>query len=169
MMTFLHHHHVSEDIGLYPLVRERNPAAASLMDSMEAEHEAIGPGLVVIQTQALRFAQDDGPKQRASLVAAIELLETSLIPHLEHEEGEFLPLVASSISQEEWQQWDQRHNIRPKSVRDLGFTTQWLLDSATADDRKYVTSQIPAFARTIMLRGFAPSYRRHCARCWNQQ
>jgi len=169
MMTFLHHHHVSEDVGLYPLVKERNPSAASLMESMEAEHQAIGPGMAAIEGEALLFARDDGPEQRARLVAAIDLLQASLIPHLEHEEGEFLPLVLSSISQEEWRQWDQRHNIRPKSLLDLGFTTQWLLDSATPEDRQYVASRIPAFARALLLHGFAGSYRRHSSRCWNLQ
>ncbi len=37
MMDFLHAHHSSEDEGLWPLVRERNPAAGALLDSLEAE------------------------------------------------------------------------------------------------------------------------------------
>ena len=45
MMQFLHHHHVSEDVGLYPMIRERNSSVNELLDVMEVEHQAIGPGL----------------------------------------------------------------------------------------------------------------------------
>ncbi len=38
MMKFLHAHHTSEDKGLWPLVRRRNPAAGAMLDSLEAEH-----------------------------------------------------------------------------------------------------------------------------------
>ena len=41
MMSFLHAHHRSEDEGLYPLVRERDPAAAELLDAMDADHRAV--------------------------------------------------------------------------------------------------------------------------------
>ena len=40
LMRFLHAHHTSEDEGLWPLVRTRNPAAGELLDALEAEHQA---------------------------------------------------------------------------------------------------------------------------------
>jgi len=43
MMEFLHAHHTGEDEGLWPLVRQQNPAAGALLDSMEADHLVIGP------------------------------------------------------------------------------------------------------------------------------
>ena len=42
-MDFLHAHHESEDQGLWPLVRVKNPAAGALLDSLEADHERIDP------------------------------------------------------------------------------------------------------------------------------
>ena len=42
MMEFLHAHHTGEDEGLWPLVRQQNPAAGALLDSMEADHLVIG-------------------------------------------------------------------------------------------------------------------------------
>ena len=42
LMGFLHRHHESEDEGLYPLVRRRSPAAAAMLDVMDADHHAIG-------------------------------------------------------------------------------------------------------------------------------
>jgi hypothetical protein len=46
MMDFLHAHHTSEDEGLWPLVRRRNPAAAQLLDSLEADHARIAPASI---------------------------------------------------------------------------------------------------------------------------
>jgi hypothetical protein len=43
MMDFLHHHHDGEDRGLWPLVRQRNPAAGELLDGMEADHRHLVP------------------------------------------------------------------------------------------------------------------------------
>ncbi len=43
MLDFLHGHHSGEDEGLWPLVRGRNPDAADLLDSMEADHARIAP------------------------------------------------------------------------------------------------------------------------------
>jgi hypothetical protein len=43
MMEFLHAHHPSEDEGLWPLVRQQDPAAGALLDAMEADHLVISP------------------------------------------------------------------------------------------------------------------------------
>ncbi|MDP2013464.1 MAG: hemerythrin domain-containing protein, partial [Actinomycetota bacterium] len=80
MMQFLHHHHVSEDVGLFPLVRSRTVDADELLEVMEAEHQAIGPGLRAIQEESVRFELGDEAGQPAQLISAIDLLESALIP-----------------------------------------------------------------------------------------
>ncbi|HEX4984364.1 MAG TPA: hemerythrin domain-containing protein, partial [Ilumatobacteraceae bacterium] len=52
MMSFLHAHHLSEDDGLYPLVRERDPAAAGLLDAMDADHRAVAMAIVEVEAAA---------------------------------------------------------------------------------------------------------------------
>ena len=54
MMDFLHHHHESEDNGLYPLVRSKNPDAAALLDTMDADHQAVLPAMAALTTAAPR-------------------------------------------------------------------------------------------------------------------
>ena len=41
MMSFLHAHHHSEDAGLWPLVRARNPEAAPLLDALASDHASV--------------------------------------------------------------------------------------------------------------------------------
>ena len=61
----LHEHHHTEDAGLWPLIRQRNPAAAGLLETMEAEHRAIVPaiGALTAATQRYRSAQGDAPRR----------------------------------------------------------------------------------------------------------
>src|SRR5215212_3490794 len=60
MMDFLHGHHRGEDVGLWPLVRERNPAAAELLDSLEADHARIDPAARAVTAAALDYAATTG-------------------------------------------------------------------------------------------------------------
>lgn len=48
MTAFLEAHHRSEDTGLYPLVRRREPSAAALLDEMAQEHETIAAAAVAL-------------------------------------------------------------------------------------------------------------------------
>ena len=56
MMSFLHAHHRSEDDGLYPLVRDRDPAAAELLDAMDADHRAVASAIAEVEAAAATSA-----------------------------------------------------------------------------------------------------------------
>ena len=43
MIGFLHHHHQSEDDGLWPLLLAKDPQAATLIEEMESDHRVISP------------------------------------------------------------------------------------------------------------------------------
>src|SRR5690349_7341954 len=83
LMEFLHAHHTSEDRGLWPLVRRRNPAAAELLDSLEAEHQVIAPALEALTATARRYAATTDEQTRTDLVAALDALTSVLLPHLD--------------------------------------------------------------------------------------
>ena len=98
LMEFLHGHHTGEDDGVWPLVRERNPAAGALLDSLEADHGRIDPAATMVTAAGQRYAATttDGP--RAELVAALDALTTVLLPHLDREVEEAMPVVSASIT-----------------------------------------------------------------------
>lgn len=166
MMRFLHQHHAGEDAGLYPMVRERNTAAAELLDAMDAEHRGIEPGISALELAAADYGRSDGAARREELYAAIETLELSLLPHLRREEDEMMPIVSATITAAEWQAWDEEYNLKPKSLLQLGREGHWLIDSLSPEDRDVVVGLVPAVPRFVLLHGFAWSYRRHRARCW---
>jgi hemerythrin-like domain-containing protein len=167
MMQFLHLHHAAEDEGLYPLVRARRPDAAALLDQMHADHQRIQPAIAEVETTAVAYCAGDDDGERGRLIAALDDLEASLLPHLLTEEQEMMPVVSATLTDAEWRRWDQEHNLEPKSFGELGFEGHWLIDDLGSRDRDVVIHLVAPLPRLILLKGFAGSYRRRAAACWS--
>jgi hemerythrin-like domain-containing protein len=166
MMRFLHDHHAGEDDGLYPMVRDRNQAAADLLDAMATDHELIAPCIRSVQQCAAEYRLSAATPTREALVVATLELERVLLPHLRREEDDVMPIVSRSITNGEWIAWDRLHNLEPKSFVELGREGHWLLDGLAPSDRAVVVGLVPPVPRFVLLHGFAQSYRRHRTRCW---
>ena len=166
LMDFLHAHHTSEDLGLWPAVRAKNPDADALLASLEADHQRIEPAAEALRTVAQQYAVTTGDDVRAELVAALDRLATVLLPHLDREVAEAMPVVSEAITHGEWQAIEQEHNIKPKSLSQLGFEGHWLLDGASQEDREVVIHTVPPIPRFILLHGFARAYRRRVRPVW---
>ena len=166
MMQFLHNHHTGEDEGLYPLVRERNPGAAELLDQMNTDHEQIAPALAAVEAAAGDYFAGDDADERQRLLNALALLDATLLPHLLVEEQDMMPVVSATLTEAEWRRWDQTYYIEPKSFGELGFEGHWLIDDLGPEDRYLVTHLVPPVPRIILLKGFARAYGRHAAACW---
>jgi hypothetical protein len=67
LMQALHAHHTAEDSGLWPLVRQRNPAAKQLLDAMEADHRAIVPAMQALTEAARQYRSTDNDDPRLEL------------------------------------------------------------------------------------------------------
>ena len=166
IMDFLHAHHASEDEGLWPLVRLRNPAAGLLLETLEADHRQIEPAAATLTAAGKRYAATTTEDARVELVTALDALTTVLLPHLDREVEEAMPVVSASISHAEWRALEQRYNIKPKSLAQLGMEGHWLLDGIDDEGYRVVVHTIPAVPRFILLHGFARAYRRRAQARW---
>lgn len=166
MMDFLHEHHTGEDAGLYPMVRDRSADAAALLDDMDADHRRIDPAMTALRSAAAAW-RTGGEQERQALVAALDQLDAVLRPHLDREEAEAMPLVSRTLTQREWRDWDQRHNVKSKSFAELGQGGMWMLDGLDERDRQIVLHQVPLVPRYLLLWGFGPRYRRQSAARWS--
>jgi hemerythrin-like domain-containing protein len=164
MMDFLRAHHEGEDTGLYPMVRAADPTAGALLDAMAADHAAVDPAVDALRAAAVRWAAAD--TARAELRAALVALEDVLLPHLEREENEAMPVVSATITHRRWHDWDQEHNIKPKSLPALAEEGLWLMDGLDPARRAIVEAEVPWVPRMIVLHGFGPGYRRRAAARW---
>ena len=166
MLDFLHAHHSGEDAGLWPLVRERNPAACELLDSMEADHARIAPAADAAAEAARSYAATTNEASRVALAQALEDLIEVLVPHLDREVAEAMPVVATSISNREWDAIEQEYNIKPKTTRQLAMEGHWLIEGIDAEGYDVVVHKVPAALRFILLHGFGRAYRRQAAARW---
>lgn len=172
MMAFLHAHHASEENGLYPLVRERarnKVEALEVLDRMATEHDAIARRAAAVQASTTALAADPSDDATQQTTAALDALAIVLLPHLQEEEDDAMPITSRLITAREWQEIEKKHNLDPKSMSDLGFEGHWLIDSATDADRATVVGLVPPIPRFILLHGFARRYRRHAFACWGER
>lgn len=166
LMGFLHEHHASEDEGLWPAVRAANPDAGPLLDSLEADHRSVEPAAAALRSAGERCAAGDAMPDE--LVAALDALSAVLLPHLDREVTDAMPVVSASITHGEWHAIEQRFNVKPKTVSELGFVGHWLIDDLDDDGREVVLHTVPAIPRFVLLHGFARSYERRMAAVWGR-
>ncbi|MBH0121896.1 hemerythrin domain-containing protein [Rhodococcus sp. NPDC003382] len=166
MMDFLRHHHEGEDTALYPLVVRLNPDAAALVHSMDDDHRRIEPAITELESAASLFTYPDSDSQ-ARLSAALTALTDVLLPHLEREELDMMPVVSETLTDAQWRTWDEDANIAPKSMVTLGKEGIWLIDGLGADDRDHVVHLVSAIPRFFLLHVLGIANRRHFAAIWS--
>jgi hemerythrin-like domain-containing protein len=166
VMDFLRAHHEAEDIGLYPAVRERLPDAAPVLDEMDRDHQRIAGDIEAVAAAAAAYGRRDDPSGRTALLTAIGHLVEVLLPHLEREEDEAMPLVSEALTEAEWRALEEEHNVKGKGMAELGREGHWLIDEASPEDRAKVVGLVPPVPRFLLLHGFARSYRRRREACW---
>ena len=164
MMHFLHVHHTGEDEGLWPVVRAKDPSTAPLLDSLEQDHERIAPTITELEEAADRYRT--GAADEAQLLEALRGLTDVLLPHLEREETEAMPVVAATLTQREWDGFEQDHALKVKSFVELGDDAQWVLDGLGEADRQVMLGLVPALPRFVLQHGFAGRYRRKRDLLW---
>jgi hemerythrin-like domain-containing protein len=169
MIDFLHAHHTGEDEGLWPLVRERNPAAVALLDSLEADHARISPAADAVAEAARRYLATTASEPASALVTALDELLDVLVPHLDREVADAMPVVSASITNREWNAVEQEHNIKPKSTRQLATEGHWLIEGIDAEGYELVVHKVPAALRFVLIHGFGRSYRRQARARWAAQ
>jgi iron-sulfur cluster repair protein YtfE (RIC family) len=114
MMRSLHAHHTGEDLRLWPMLRERDPAACIVLDRLEEEHEHIDPLLVAASDRSIPLPD------RARY---LDELSVALNTHLDHEEAEAVPLLRRHLTQAEWDADSKAHMKEVRSDTPMFFGT----------------------------------------------
>ena len=102
ILSFLEAHHDGEEQLVFPLLRQRCPGQAALIDRMaEQHHEALAAPRRGAELAGRRGPAGDAAAQRAAQ-DGLEALHAQLVDHLDQEEEKVLPLAAEHLSAEEW-------------------------------------------------------------------
>jgi hypothetical protein len=100
------------------------------------------------------------------VLTALARLDDVLLPHLQREEDEMMPLVSAAITEAQWREIEQAYNVKPLGPLELAGTGLWILDGLAGEQRAKVEGLVPAVPRWIITHLLAGRYRRAAFRRW---
>ncbi|MGB8196077.1 MAG: hemerythrin domain-containing protein [Acidimicrobiales bacterium] len=158
-LSMLHHHHEGEDEILYPLLVKRAPEHAARTEQIDREHQEVKGAIGAAQTASTKWRAMPTAETGEALAAALDALNTALIPHLDNEEREIVPLAAVTVSQDEWNSL-AKHGIAsvPNNKKMIAFGM--ILEPLSSVDQKYMLSNLPPPVKVL--------YRVAGKRSWNK-
>jgi iron-sulfur cluster repair protein YtfE (RIC family) len=151
----LHIHHTAEDTSLWPRLRAAvsAPEEVAVLDAMEAEHAEIDPQLE--RVDAAIAARD-----AIGIVAAVDALTLGLARHMRHEEESALPLIERRLGTAGWAAFGRDVRRSQGGLRAGSDYLPWVLDGAPDATKARVLGLLPAPARLLYRRVWAPRYDR---------
>jgi hemerythrin-like domain-containing protein len=104
----LHHHHEVEDADFFPLIKSARNDAAPLVDRLESEHRDLVAKLDAVDRAVA--ALEAGPNADTRLAAhdAIKAVRDELVPHLDVEDAQLLPIAADAVPGDVWKQLSEK-------------------------------------------------------------
>lgn len=146
MLDFLHVHHHGEDTLVWPLLRERTPLDADLVDRMAAQHREVSCAVerLRLDLDGWEASADGGLGDRLATTAGA--LSAVLDAHLDDEELHLLPLVATTLTPHEWNQLAKLGMAAVPGRRRLAILGH-ILEEADAAERSQFLTRVPPPAR----------------------
>jgi Hemerythrin HHE cation binding domain len=83
---FVHLHHHAEDVEFFHELEQTNPAIASVVERLKADHRAVSDYLDAVEAAARALSADDSREARRAVANALGALESHLLAHLDYEE-----------------------------------------------------------------------------------
>jgi hypothetical protein len=102
MLAMLQSHHHSEDLMLWPVIRERVPEEVALVDTLEGQHARVHELIEVAQAATGSWMATASPEAGAAAGAAIAEMTDALTEHLAREEAELLPIAQRVMTVDEY-------------------------------------------------------------------
>ncbi|MCW3066799.1 MAG: Hemerythrin cation binding domain protein [Solirubrobacterales bacterium] len=151
----LHVHHTVEDDDLWPRLYRAvggQPEQLAMLAGMEAEHAVLDPMLESVETALI--GGDASP-----LGERVAALTVALDGHLRHEETSALPLIQAVLTPKDWKGFGAAMR-RAQGLKGAGVYVPWIVDGASAADRKRFFAVLPAPLEMVNRLVFEPRYRR---------
>lgn len=166
MLDYLHHHHVAEDEGVWPRVLAKRPDLQPMVDEMEAEHQDLAAAAEGLRAAAALFGRDSSDERRQMLAEAVTSMQTTTLPHLEHEERDAMPLVVETLDEADWAYLSKNHFRKGLSLRDQGLSGMWMLDDLDPELGTVVRSEIPGPVFWALTQLYGRTYNRQAGQRW---
>ncbi|HEX7133105.1 MAG TPA: hemerythrin domain-containing protein [Iamia sp.] len=144
-------HHFVEDRFFFPELRRRVPAAAAVLDALDAEHHVLDDLLDRWPDAIAALADRRRPFASAHLeaVAVTQGLADVLGPHLDREDADVLPLFWRHMDGAEYDALQQAA-IDGGKKRGLGFVVPWNASCVEGAERAALLEQAPLPMRVLL-------------------
>jgi hemerythrin-like domain-containing protein len=130
------------------LLLERAPEQAESIRAIDAEHDAIGESLEAARAACAAWRSSPSEATAEALAVALETLNTTTQPHLDHEESVIVPLAARVVTQEEWEAVGAHSRAEiPKNRMPVAFGM--ICEPLSDADASYMRSHLPAPVRLL--------------------
>jgi hypothetical protein len=159
----LHHHHGAEDDNLWPVLLGHAEQSGSqedlqLLADMAAEHARIDPALKACHEAFAEMRGHPCEEHRNVLETRLAEAHEGLIEHLAHEEGQALPMLQRTLSEEENKAFEKAaESAYPLKM--IPFLLPWAMEEVPDEARERLLASTPP-GYGLMLRLLRPRYLR---------
>ena len=159
----LHHHHKAEDDHLWPVLLKHAEQSGSqedlqLLSDMEAEHARIGPALKACHDAFAAMLEHPCEDHRNALETRLTEAQEGLLEHLAHEEGQALPMLQRTVSEDENKAFEKAVG-KAYPLKMFPFLLPWAMDEVPDDAYERMRTTVPP-GYNLMLRLFRPRFER---------
>lgn len=158
-------HHEGEHEIAWPALKAIGVAAPTIA-TFDAEHEQMAVDLVSTRDAMATLARTASRADADLAAAAIQRLEATTVTHLDHEEQETEPALASHEGEPVMKDMAKGFSRRMGVVK-AGVFFAWLRDGATADEESALTAQVPRPVLAVIGGLFGRRYRKEVAPVWS--
>lgn len=114
----LHHHHEVEDVDFFPLVKQTKADAASLIDRLASEHVELIDRLEAVDAAVAALEANPDESTKKQVHDRIKTVRDELVPHLDVEDEQLLPVAAAAIDADVWKKLGEKA-LRSVPKKDL--------------------------------------------------
>ena len=158
-------HHEGEHEIAWPAMKAIGISGPTI-DSFDAEHEAMAADLASTRTAMATLSRTASRADADAAAAAMAQLQATTVTHLDHEEQETEPALASHEGEPVMKDMAKGFSRRMGVVK-AGVFFAWLRDGATADEESALTAQVPRPVLAVIGGLFGRRYRKEVAPVWS--
>ena len=146
MTDFLHDHHDGEDTFLWPVLRTSPDLDTPTIERMETQHAHVAAALHGVQRDLPTWTTSADAISGETMAADIESMNEVLNAHLDEEETTVLPMVARTLTAEQWAQLAKHGFAAIPGKRRLVMLGH-ILEEASPEETKTFLLNVPPPAR----------------------
>jgi hemerythrin-like domain-containing protein len=163
VLSGLHLHHTGEDDLLWPVLLERAPSSADLVERMEGQHAAVEDLLDLLGPAINRWEAEARPAVAVEAADLIDRLRALVVEHLDAEEELVLPVATWNMTPEEWGAMGEA-GVAKMSRAELPLMFGCVLEGASPSEQRALLGNLPFPVRVLMRTWGIRHYRRYINR-----